>query len=98
MDHDEKYTMNEEDRMEEQEPIRCECCNNVLNDYETADPCEIDYHTFCDDCASNLTSLRLQGFIKQAADITKPLVEQHDRDLSWAMGYQLVPQRNIKHI
>ena len=78
--------------------LRCTCCDGLLNDVETADPCIIDGKTFKDSCASNLTSLRLQGFVKQAADRTNLLVKQHDRDLTWAMGFKLVKFGTVKHI
>lgn len=78
--------------------MHCTCCDRLLSDVETADPCIIDGKTFKDNCASSITQLRLQGYIKAVADRTNKLVEQSDRDLNWAMGYQLIPQRNVKHI
>jgi len=60
MDHDEKYTMNEEARMPQPESIRCECCNGYLNEVEVSDPM-IDGSTFCDSCADNLTAVKLQN-------------------------------------
>jgi len=98
MNNDERHTMREEARMPEPEQIRCECCNNLLNDYETADPCTIDYHTFCDSCAQNLTSLRLQGFIKSVADRTNVIRDKEHRDEMWGMGFQLVKFGTVKHI
>ena len=80
------------------EKTKCECCGGWLKDYEEADPCTIDRHIFCDDCASDLTSLRLQGYIKPVADRTNVIRNQSNRDLSWAMGFKLVQFGTVKHI
>ena len=98
MNYDDRHTMREEARMPQVESMRCERCNNDLDDVEASDPCTIDYHTFCDSCAGSLTQLRLQGYIKSVADRTHEIVRQSDRDLSWAQGYVEIPQRRVNHI
>lgn len=77
--------------------LHCTCCDRPLTDVEASDPIIIDGKTFKDSCAGSLTQLRLQGFIKQAADFTKPLKEAHE----WAC-YNAVartyPFRKVNHI
>lgn len=70
MDYSERYTMNEEGRMEEE--LQCTACDKWITGYETIDPIVINGHTFCDCCASNLTALRMEGFIN-VSDKTKKL-------------------------
>lgn len=77
MDSDEGYLMNEEARITEE--YECACCKGVINGYEAIDPFVIDNQVFCLYCASDLTSLRMQGYLRQT-DKTKVLVEKSNWD------------------
>ena len=75
MDSDEKYTMLEEARIEES--YECSCCGDLIDGYEAIDPFIIDSQVFCLYCASDLTTLRMHGYLRQA-DKTKALVKAVD--------------------
>lgn len=53
--------------------IECYNCCNELNDCERADPCEIEGHTFCDHCASDLVLLRMGDVLRRVSDRTREL-------------------------
>lgn len=73
MNPDDKYLLNEEARIEEE--YQCECCGAIIDGYEALDPFIIDYKMFCLYCASDLATLRMNGYLRQA-DKTKALVNK----------------------
>jgi len=73
MDSDEKFSMLEEARITEQ--YQCDCCGAIISGHEAIDPFVLDYKMFWLWCASDLSSLRMQGYLKQA-DKTKDLVNK----------------------
>jgi len=85
---------------DKQEVFICSCCGCELSELESADPCEIDGEIFCDEHASNLTQLRLDGFISEVSCKTKLLVEdvwKNHNLLAWQKVYDDT-YRNVKHI
>ena len=83
---------------DEEIELRCTCCDTLLNDVESADPCEIDGKIFKDNCASNLISLRLEGHLKSVSERTNVIRDREHRDEMWGMGFQLVKFGTVKHI
>ena len=77
---------------------RCTCCNRSLDEYEDADPIIIDGFIFKDSCAGDLTSLRLQGFIKEVSTRTRVLKEAHDWTAYNKASFGVMPFTNLKHI
>lgn len=77
MNSDERYEMNEEARITVS--YDCECCGATIDGFNAIDPFEIDGKIFCLWCASDLTTLRFDGYIKQS-DKTKELVRVHNRE------------------
>lgn len=55
MDWDEKYTMNEEARVEDE--FQCSYCRKWIGGFEAIDPVIIDGEPACDHCASDITYL-----------------------------------------
>ena len=54
---------------ESNDRTRCTCgCDRFVDDL---DPCKIDGRLFADICASNLTTLRMEGFINVASKTKK---------------------------
>ena len=54
--------------------IECACgCEREVNE---DDPCMIDGELFSDHCASNLTALRLEGYLRSATSRTGKLINQ----------------------
>ena len=78
MDLDEKHIMNEQARITEE--IQCTACDKWITGFETIDPIVIDGHAFCDCCASNLVTLRMDGHFRQS-DKTKDLVHIHNKKM-----------------
>ena len=70
MNHDECFEMNEQARAEADfQYIECACeCGRFVDEF---DPCKIDGRYFSDHCASNLTTLRMEGFINVASKTKK---------------------------
>ena len=75
MNSDERPLMNEEARIEEE--YDCTCCGDLIDGYEAIDPFIIDGQVFCLYCASDLTTLRFEGYLRQA-DKTNALVKAAD--------------------
>lgn len=96
MNHDERFDMNEEARISVE--CQCEACEKWITGYEALDPMEIDGLILCDECASDLTSLRLQGYLKSATDRTNKIVSDFDRKLDAALAEMICPIRTVKHI
>ena len=61
----------------------CDNCHKELNEYENVDPCVIDHKTLCDECASDLTLLRMGGYIKSVKSRTEVLRDQHFFPIEW---------------
>ena len=96
MNTDERYGMNEEARITEE--YNCECCSQIINGYEAIDPFEIEGKIFCLYCASDLTTLRFEGYLRQA-DKTKALVKAADDEAYlkiWQQEYD--KDGHVKHI
>ena len=71
MDSDEKYSLIEEARIEEE--YQCSCCDKTIDGFNAIDPFIIAGMVFCLYCASDLTTLRMKGYLRQA-DKTKNLI------------------------
>ena len=69
--------------------IECDCCYNRLTEVESADPCMIDGRVFCDKCASNITQLRLDGYIGDVSAKTRAL--RISEDIFKTLGLILRP-------
>ncbi len=76
----------------------CESCYEVLDRLEAHDPCVIDGKTFCDVCASNLSYLRLEGYISEVAPKVSKVVEAHNRALDAELAEMIYPTSNVRHI
>ena len=76
----------------------CQCCIETLSYYEQIDPIKIEGKTFCDDCASDLTRLRLDGYLRAVGPRTNRLVEGHMRKLDADLAELIHPIRTVKHI
>ena len=71
MNKDEGSLLNEEARITE--VFECTCCGDVIDGYEAIDPFVIGGQVFCLYCASDLTTLRMEGYLRQS-DKTDKLV------------------------
>ena len=96
MNYDERFDMNEEARISIE--CQCEACEKWMTGYEALDPIEIEGMLLCDECASDLVSLRLQGYLKEVSLRTKKLVEPFNRKMDAELAEMIYPIRTVKHI
>ena len=89
MNIDDGHLLNEEARIEES--YQCESCGAIIDGYEAIDPFVLDYKMFCLYCASDLATLRMQGYLKQS-DKTKDLVNKSN----WNDYYKMYDIINFK--
>ena len=96
MNTDERPLMNEEARITEE--YDCTCCGDLINGYEAIDPFIINDQVFCLYCASDLTTLRFEGYLRQA-DKTKALVKAADDEAYLKIWQQEFDKDgHVKHI
>ena len=88
--------MREEARITEE--YNCECCKDLIDGWEAIDPFIIGGQVFCLYCASDLTTLRFEGYLRQA-DKTKALVKAAD-DAAYLKIWQQEFDKDghVKHI
>ena len=76
----------------------CTCCEEVMNRAEQDEPCIIDGDPYCDICSSDLTYLRMEGYIPSAAAKTNKVVEAHNRKLDADLADMIYPIHTVRHI
>ena len=97
MNSDEGYLLNEESRVTEE--FTCRSCGEHISGYAAIDPVEIDEYFFCEHCANDYVSLRIDGYLDKVSLKTKKLVKEVD-DANYHKAWQqeFNSDGSVKHI